>query len=357
MELKIRYSFALVALLLTLFFLYITIKINNKFRLHHVFINDTFTDGFMVLSRDYLLLDYNKTLETIFQGILVLNKNTKILLQFENFVSNPLIFEQIIEKAIAEKRTIAYEKIIALGERSFSIEFTPVYLKNKPTAIIILFKDNTEHQNYIATLKSKNRELDEINYELQLQNEKIEELNRELKNMADLDGLTSAYNRRFFNEYYAIEVERMLNFKLRQSQNNMTINFGIAILDIDNFKSINDTYGHLVGDDVLKGIVSLIKKTIFSRDFVCRYGGEEFAVIFTNTDRLGIIQAAEKIREEIEDCPFFYEQSSKKLEITVSIGLAFFNEDYGIMKKDLLKVADERLYRAKRTGKNKVVYA
>ena len=134
------------------------------------------------------------------------------------------------------------------------------------------------------------------------------------------------------------------------------MNFGIAILDIDNFKKINDTYGHIVGDNVLKQFVQIIITITLSSDIVCRYGGEEFVIIFTKTSREGAIRAAEKIREKVEKHQFLFNEEIKDVHVTVSIGFAAFDDDCGKEKNNILMIADERLYKAKKAGKNKVIY-
>lgn len=190
----------------------------------------------------------------------------------------------------------------------------------------------------------------------------IKKLNEELKHLADIDFLTGIYNRRFFNEYFEIELKRVKNqveYQLKsKNKKEIDMNFGIAMIDIDNFKKINDKYGHLSGDIVIKQIVSIIKQNIFSRDILCRYGGEEFILLLTKTSTTGIHQAIEKIRKEIEKHPFNFDDNNNQ-KVTVSIGVVSFNEIKDVVdikSKYLLKIADERLLIAKRTGKNKVIY-
>jgi diguanylate cyclase (GGDEF)-like protein len=188
----------------------------------------------------------------------------------------------------------------------------------------------------------------------------IEILNGTLKDIADRDGLTGVYNRRFFNEYFDIEVKRAKNYlehkaRLIASENN-GMNFGMAFIDIDQFKAINDTYGHLAGDSVLKQVINIIEEHIFTRDVLCRYGGDEFALLLTKTSSIGILQAAEKIRKEIEGHEFVFDRDHPRQHVTVSIGLVNFDEVPGEDNEEILKLADDRLLRAKSSGKNKTVY-
>lgn len=211
--------------------------------------------------------------------------------------------------------------------------------------------------NQIQKLQKDNlKEIEDKNDELEAQNTQIVELNLKLKEQAERDGLTGIYNRRFFNEYFAIEMERALNQYTHKLKEKQQMNFGVAILDIDDFKKVNDTYGHLSGDSVLKQIVEIIKKVTFSRDIVCRYGGEEFAIIFTKTDKEGAIRASEKIRQEVENYEFAFSDEKKDGHLTVSVGFASFDADWDMQNKDIIQIADKRLYIAKANGKNKVVY-
>jgi diguanylate cyclase (GGDEF)-like protein len=135
------------------------------------------------------------------------------------------------------------------------------------------------------------------------------------------------------------------------------MNFGPALIDIDHFKQINDRYGHLVGDAAIQQITEIIKQNIFSRDVLCRYGGEEFAVLLTKTAPGGLYQAVEKIRREIDEHEFILEPGSPPHHITVSIGLVNFEEVQEHQSVEILKLADDRLYRAKRLGRNRIIHA
>ena len=188
----------------------------------------------------------------------------------------------------------------------------------------------------------------------------IERLNRSLKDLAERDGLTGVYNRRFFNEYFEIEVKRAKNYLEHRAwldpneENEM--NFGLAFIDIDQFKLINDICGHQAGDNILKQVIDIIERHIFTRDVLCRYGGDEFALLLTKTSSNGILQAAEKIRKEIDEHEFVFDKSHTKEHLTVSIGLANFDEVPGEENEDILKLADDRLRIAKNSGKNRIVY-
>ena len=187
----------------------------------------------------------------------------------------------------------------------------------------------------------------------------IQELNKELKHLAERDGLTGVYNRRFFDQYLEIEVRRARNridHKVAAVESEQDMNFGLAIVDVDEFKRINDTMGHLVGDKALVEVVEEIRKHIFSRDVICRYGGDEFVVLFTRTSREGILRAVEKIRKSVEQHEFHLKSESHPQRITISMGVVIFGDIPGMSSDELLGLADDRLLAAKRKGRNKAVY-
>ena len=128
----------------------------------------------------------------------------------------------------------------------------------------------------------------------------------------------------------------------------------LLVLDIDHFKSINDTYGHDAGDDVLREFAMRVQKSIRGIDLACRYGGEEFVIVMPETDMAVAAMVAERMRRRIAGEPFPIELGAKAIDVTISIGLAALAgpDDTGAT---ILKRADQALYRAKRDGRNRVV--
>lgn len=156
-----------------------------------------------------------------------------------------------------------------------------------------------------------------------------------------IDALTGLYNHKTFHEY-------LENLILHCDTNGVPLH--LALLDIDNFKKVNDTYGHWVGDVVLKDVAGCITELLNPNNFAARYGGEEFAVIFTDTSARQAAEEAEQIRKAIEDLPLTH---SRAHPVTVSIGLCSYRPGSG--KETLFRNTDDALYQAKRSGKNKVV--
>lgn len=319
---------------------------------------DHISDSFLVIDERNLLIDYNKTLVDTFPDVFTLQRKINIISQLEKINIGQEQVIRMIQQAVLHNTTASFEQNVFIRDTklTFIVEITPIMITERHVGTIILFKNITEQRKYIETLEEKNLQLDEANAELIAQNDEIESLNKKLKEMADIDGLTGAYNRRFFNEYYEIEINRVLNQIEHNSTGNVNMSFGVIIIDIDDFKKINDTYGHLTGDSVLKQVVTLIKKVTFTRDIVCRYGGEEFAVIFTETDKEGALKATYKILNEIQNHQFVFNQEVTDGHVTVSIGFAFFDGSPDLINKNLLKIADDRLYQAKKSGKNRVIW-
>ncbi len=164
----------------------------------------------------------------------------------------------------------------------------------------------------------------------------------EIYRLTTVDGLTQVYNKRYFME----NLERELSRCQRYGRD-----LALLIFDIDRFKRINDSYGHLAGDHVLTQMADVVKDNIRREDFLARYGGEEFAIILPEVDHPGAMLMAEKVRRLIEEQDFVFETVT--LPVTVSVGVASHTEEIG-EALDFIREADRRLYEAKRAGRNRV---
>ena len=160
--------------------------------------------------------------------------------------------------------------------------------------------------------------------------------------LATTDGLTGLYNHRYFQEQLANALE---NAKRYESQ------LSLIIIDIDDFKKFNDTYGHQAGDRVLVQVSQLLKRNVRSADIACRYGGEEMSIILPNINKESAIFTAEKLCKTIAEKDFLLNE--KPAKVTISIGVSTYPHD-GLSSQDIIKIADERLYKAKANGKNQV---
>jgi diguanylate cyclase (GGDEF)-like protein len=162
-----------------------------------------------------------------------------------------------------------------------------------------------------------------------------------VKQLAYLDGLTGIFNRRFFELRVVEEIDRARRF-----------NSGMAIVmvDIDQFKRLNDEFGHLLGDEVLRQVSSVFHQQLRKIDVVCRYGGEEFAILLSQTNPQHALAVAEKLRRLVESWQF----PGVPRPVTISAGVATF-PDHGTARDELVKSADAGLYAAKQGGRNRVL--
>jgi len=161
-----------------------------------------------------------------------------------------------------------------------------------------------------------------------------------VKQLAYLDGLTGIFNRRFFELRIQEELERCRRFGCGMA---------IVMADIDQFKRLNDEFGHLLGDEVLRQVSSLFHQQLRKIDVVCRFGGEEFAVILSQTSAVHALTVAEKLRRSVE----LWQFPGVPRSVTISAGVAAF-PDHGATRDDLVRAADMSLYMAKQQGRNRI---
>ncbi len=171
----------------------------------------------------------------------------------------------------------------------------------------------------------------------------LEQSQQDLYRLATLDGLTEVYNRREFNRWLMVEIER--------SQRNPHP-VSLIMVDIDHFKALNDTYGHQAGDLALCEVAQLLQREVRPGDIVCRYGGEEFAVILPKATMTDSQAVAERVRLAIVEQPVIL-PSLEPIEMTASLGVATY-PDHADTKEHLSKQADQALYTAKHLGRNRV---
>jgi len=180
--------------------------------------------------------------------------------------------------------------------------------------------------------------------ELRQKNRQLEELLHKVNYMAITDALTGLYNRRHFHDVLISEYERARRYKTP---------FSLVMLDIDHFKSINDTFGHSIGDSVLKEVAEILQRNIREIDTASRYGGEEFMVILPNTGKDHALIVAERTRMMIAQHSF----SRLDRNITMSVGISGMPDEKAESDEKLIKCADFALYRAKDLGRNRTVTA
>lgn len=222
---------------------------------------------------------------------------------------------------------------------------------------LVVFSDLTEVEKRERELEEALEEIKTLNEELNKRSQQLEialasldmklfeteRAKEEAEKLAITDPLTGLFNRRFLEEKLANEL-----IKVKAYNNYLSI----IMADIDHFKRINDTYGHKVGDEVLKTLAVILKASVRGEDIVARYGGEEFIILLHNTSKYDAFRVAERIRLEVKDTSFIDIGIPEK--ITVSFGISCFPED-GEDPIELIKKADQALYQAKSQGRNRVV--
>ena len=167
-------------------------------------------------------------------------------------------------------------------------------------------------------------------------------LYKEVQELSVTDSLTNVFNRRYFMDRLAEEIKRSEEFGY---------GMGFLMVDIDNFKSYNDRYGHLVGDVILKEVTATIKESVRQMDFIGRYGGEELVAVLAETDKQKAYFIAERIRQAVEAKEI--KAYDEDVKVTISIGVATLPES-GASTEALVEGSDQALYLAKQTGKNRV---
>ncbi len=260
-------------------------------------------DGVLILNDHGLIIDFNKAAANIFfqNGIILDNRE---LLHFSPFN------EELIGKVASDQKSI-YETTV--DENPVYYEITSVEMINK----------HGKHKGCIKTLRN-------ITEEYKLQNH--------LKHVAMIDDLSQLYNRREF----ILQANEMISESIG----------GVALLmaDIDSFKQVNDTFGHQVGDDVIKGFGKVLKNSFRGGDIIARFGGEEFVVMMSNIEVERVVERANVFRKQIEMSSFIEDDST--YVITVSVGASIIKDNESL--DELIYQADKALYRSKSTGKNKV---
>lgn len=276
-----------------------------------------------------------------------------------------VIYSTAKEKVNSEKTDSYFFDVIAKGKIYYEIEksaertllevYVPIIKNGSFQGAFELYYDITSEINSFDELSTKIMSLVIFSgiffsliflivmYNASKSNLKLKNNEDRLKNLANSDSLTKLYNRRYF---YKIAT-KILKLSQRTKQN-----VCVCMIDIDDFKSINDTYGHYLGDFVIKNLAKKLNSLIRQSDIVARYGGEEFVLLLPDTNLDGAQVIANKICKEI----FEQKLINKKIDLsyTISLGLSQYNGIDSI--DDFIIKADEALYKAKYAGKNQVIF-
>ena len=332
---------------------------NNTFKKHHILIVDDEKENLLALHRTLHKLGEIHKATSGKQALLLLKKQAA-------HISVIICDQRMPEMSGVEFLKRTYEKyphivrIILTGYTDIedlidAINKAHIYRyltkpwNNDELKIIVQqaleqFELRFENKKLNENLKTQNEKLEEKEKELLTMNKSLEikiahrtkdleRINSKLNQMAVTDELTGIGNFRHFQNIFESEFHRAQRYKRSLS---------LIMLDIDNFKTFNDQYGHTFGDEILKKIALVLNKTIRKEDTVARYGGEEFIIIAPETDEKKAKDLAERIRKAV---------SHLKHHITVSLGIASYPTD-AKTAKTLLEKADKALYRSKANGKN-----
>lgn len=277
-----------------------------------------------------------KYLNELFDRVRIVDPIKKIVIEEngEKLTENKKCFnicnrENICENCIS---------IRAYNENRSIMKFE--YIDNKIYMIMANPLNKMENNYVIETI----RDISECKIVDVIEDKTVYELEKKLGEMNKLiviDELTKCYNRRYINEKLPIDIE---------SANSNKLPLSIAMIDIDYFKLINDKYGHLIGDLVLKDITYIIRNNIRGKnDCIARYGGEEFLILFNDTSKEEAYNLSNRIRSIVENSTLNYDDI--EIKITISVGIATLTSEVNDMDK-LLRRADENLYKAKENGRN-----
>lgn len=279
-----------------------------------------------------------------------------------------ILAEKGYEVATASTGSKALEEIRAPGEK-FDIVITDLKMPGangievlrearamNPESAVIIMTAFATVESAVECMKAgafdyitKPMKLDELRLIVERAAERLflireAEQKRYYEELSRLDGMTRLFNHSYFQHLLSAEMEHARRFSRVLS---------LLMIDIDDFKRVNDAYGHQVGDHVLKTFAELLTTLTRQTDFAARYGGEEFAVLLTVTSRDMVATIAERIRKTVEARPFQPDGFGQEIHLTASIGVAGFPQDASD-GRELLSKADAALYAAKAAGKNAV---
>lgn len=276
-------------------------------------------------------------------GVVLIDKGGEIEVSYSHLIKDPdkLTTQEIVHKCFTNKKRVYFELTGNVVIEAGLVDFQPNAILLEP----IVYKGEVLGAILLASVKHfEEHILNELNVythglSLGMHNAIIHD---KLEQLAILDPLTKIYNRRFGMERLKEEYGRCLR---------TNDPLGVLMLDIDYFKKVNDTYGHIIGDQVLIAIANIIKSNIRKGDILVRYGGEEFLALLPGASRAGLVHLAEKIRRYVEEHSI--KHNDQDIKVTISIGGTSFPEYSPEELEGLIQKADESLYVSKDTGRNK----
>ncbi|MEK4882920.1 MULTISPECIES: histidine kinase N-terminal 7TM domain-containing diguanylate cyclase [Paenibacillus] len=326
-------------------------KIFDLVTIAHQDIIDTITEGILVLDDSETVVEINRSLFPRIHLQIGAHFDVSTIAPIEQASGafNSFLHTYLNQPMERTEVELFYTSLDAY----INITAAPIVVGGIRVGRILTFQDRSELHRLIAETNHQNETLQERNAALTEIQDELSQTNQKLKQMAITDSLTGCYNRHYLTLH--LEHEIIENMKLKQP-------FAIILLDIDFFKTVNDNYGHLIGDVVICSTVEVIKKTLRETDVLARYGGEEFIIYLPNTDQTQANHLAKHIKSIIEANKVHVEDVAHSLSITVSMGLlsisnfaAQYTESLTNQLNDLFESVDKALYQAKNAGRNQIV--
>jgi diguanylate cyclase (GGDEF)-like protein/PAS domain S-box-containing protein len=275
---------------------------------------------------------FNKGAENIFEldESMALGDNL-FRLCTESTPDGPVISRMLVENKRIEN--LRSELVGIMGKRT-QVLLTVNFVEDEdgqPVAIVAVIKDNSQLEKLLSEVTQKKEE--------------VERLYVEVEKLSVTDEKTGLYNSRYFQRQIADEYERMKRGHMAE--------LSLIVIDIDHFKKFNDTYGHQTGDDVLKAVAEVLKRTVRKIDVPARFGGEEFMVILPATGREGALRLAERIRVAVAELKVPV-QGKGNVSVTISLGVRTHSPKDSTVGM-FIHEADEAMYRAKQSGRNRTI--
>jgi diguanylate cyclase (GGDEF)-like protein len=234
----------------------------------------------------------------------------------------------------AKKPSLASPQVAAVSNPEREAVRQYVQQNDEVDALMLSFS------RMLSTIEQQAADVNQYSQRLDAAYKELESTNARLKEFSFKDEVTGLYNRRFFSIRLEEEVSRYRRFNHPVS---------VVLLDLDGFKAVNDDLGHAAGDETLRGMADILLKQSRGINVICRYGGDEFAVLLVETSKNGARLYADRIRYILSSSTF-----SHGRRVTASFGIASLPEDVTPSTEELIRAADEALYAAKRAGKNRV---
>lgn len=340
-----------------LFFVYVIKKL-NVFDLVSIAQEDIINRipyGILVLDEQGLIMKVNKALS--------LTRDLRVGARFElaSFLETVKVTGDV-ETFLEQYKQKEYQsfrieiEVESRTERHFILQVSPILDTYQSFfGSLLTFQDVTQERFLVHELNRQNEMLQERNQSLDHIRSALSEANRKLEELVLTDSLTDCYNRRYLTQQLTHEVSTNTRYR---------IPFSLILFDIDHFKTVNDRYGHVIGDEVLLRTSQVVKQAIRSTDILARYGGEEFMIYLPHTEQQLALQLAERVRLSVElnQVPVEPGQALEEVSVTISMGVVaidvFSEEDPAESPEEylvqLFSAVDKALYQAKEKGRNRV---